>query len=192
MNYTELVSELNRLNITPKIFKSLFDQWSSIDDICDNCLLSEVFGPIRLIKIGDNDYYEFLKTGIKINIYIERNIHYMQECVVVNVIESYNDLLPFLKELKAINQLNPLWDVLYDLETEQVSINSTILGHVCLVSHIENNGSENSISDINRVIYFENIDTYIKFIGYYTSYDGYEYTDYKVVRPKTKSVVVYE
>ena len=49
-----------------------------------------------------------------------------------------------------------------------------------------------SFSYVERILYFQDIDLYIKLSGWYNSYEGYELFDITEVRPKEKTITVYE
>lgn len=59
---------------------------------------------------------------------------------------------------------------------------------------VDNYGGEDMGSDYYAVHKFTRSDesVYIKFWGWYASYDGAEYQDFSVVTPKEKMVVVYD
>lgn len=46
--------------------------------------------------------------------------------------------------------------------------------------------------DCSRTYYFPTADIYIKFLGYYSSYSGFEYSSFKLVEPQEKTITVYE
>ena len=47
-------------------------------------------------------------------------------------------------------------------------------------------------ADLTSVYYFVDLDLYVKFFGYYRSYDGTHFTKYEFVNPIQKLVTVYE
>lgn len=47
-------------------------------------------------------------------------------------------------------------------------------------------------ADLTSVYYFVDLDLYVRFYGYYRSYDGTHFTKYEFVNPIEKVVTVYE
>lgn len=47
-------------------------------------------------------------------------------------------------------------------------------------------------ADLTSVYYFKDLDLYVKFYGYYRSYDGTHFTKYEFVSPIIKQVTCYE
>ena len=47
-------------------------------------------------------------------------------------------------------------------------------------------------ADLTSVYYFKDLDLYVKFFGYYRSYDGTHFTKYEFVTPIIKTVTCYE
>ena len=47
-------------------------------------------------------------------------------------------------------------------------------------------------ADLTSVYYFKDLDLYVRFYGYYRSYDGTHFTKYEFVKPVQKLVTVYE
>ncbi len=47
-------------------------------------------------------------------------------------------------------------------------------------------------TDCSRTYYFPTADIYVKFLGYYSSYSGFEYSSFKLVEPQEKTITVYE
>lgn len=47
-------------------------------------------------------------------------------------------------------------------------------------------------ADLSSVYYFEDLDLYVRFYGYYRSYDGTHFTKYEFVNPIEKTVTCYE
>lgn len=47
-------------------------------------------------------------------------------------------------------------------------------------------------ADLTSVYYFVDLDLYVKFFGYYRSYDGTHFTKYEFVTPIIKQVTCYE
>ncbi len=47
-------------------------------------------------------------------------------------------------------------------------------------------------ADLTSVYYFEDLDLYVRFFGYYRSYDGTHFTKYEFVNPVEKTVICYE
>ena len=54
------------------------------------------------------------------------------------------------------------------------------------------NSYGNEDSTIEKVFYFEDFDIYIMFKGTKCSYEGIEYETYKEVKPKTKTIQIFE
>ncbi len=66
-----------------------------------------------------------------------------------------------------------------------------IIGHFNL-KDTSNEYDFDGQADLTSVYYFEDLDLYVRFFGYYRSYDGTHFTKYEFVNPIEKTVICYE
>lgn len=60
------------------------------------------------------------------------------------------------------------------------------------LKHTTNEYDFDGQADLTAVYYFNDLNIYVEFSGYYQSYGGTEYESYKFVNPIEKMVIVYE
>lgn len=80
---------------------------------------------------------------------------------------------------------NAFYDDLFDGDYDNLPWDESI--------SVEHHGGEDQGSDYYTVYKFTkgNEELYIKFYGYYSSYDGADYEDFTFVTPKQKTITVY-
>lgn len=102
-----------------------------------------------------------------------------------NILPSHKKFLEY-QSYEAYNRLSDkekeIFNQFIDLHWEYKMVDETGIND-------ENGGYG---IDCSRVYYFPTANMYIKFIGYYSSYNGFEYHSFRLVEPQEKTIVVYE
>lgn len=101
-----------------------------------------------------------------------------------------NEIISYLESFDlSINEISDGFVYEFYLTDEQNDEIETKLGKYSIVY----NKREGGDCDIAvRVVHFVEHDCYIKFSGYYSSYNGSEYDEWSEVKPVTKTITVYE
>lgn len=89
----------------------------------------------------------------------------------------------------SIDEISSRLDYKFDLPIEQHDEIKTKLGNYSIV-YDDREGSDYDVCV--RVVHFVEHDCYIKFSGYYSSYDDSDYDEWSEVKPVTKTITVYE
>lgn len=101
--------------------------------------------------------------------------------------EKFIELFPAFKEELAGRDI----DIGEFVDASRKSFESDFLGTI-MWKDTENTYDFDGQADLETVYHFKDLKLYVKFIGYYRSYDGTTFLKYEFVEPVLKTVTVYE
>jgi len=102
------------------------------------------------------------------------------------------EIISYLRSVElSINAIVSELGYEFDLTDEETEEIETKLGKYSVVYDYRE-GGDGDYDICVSIVHFVDHDCYIKFSGYYSSYNGSDYDEWSEVKPVTKTIVVYE